>query len=748
MRRSRLFLLLVLLLAGQSRGDDIRLPDASKGHVDGKVALLFWPAIGIRDGKWERLLPAEECDVHIIPVADRDRELTRPCGRWFLLPEGRYRFWVEKDTWISNDPGLFTYTPAPFDGQGMGSVVPLVPAGRVTLAPTVRLDPNTGVRILRVDRGTGGWPHRAFDRRVAPEHVRTGVLMPAGKAVVGVFDRRTDDAVALSPPITVEQGKTAVGVPEPPAEGSDVLLVLDRPRLRSSWEQDEVTVTLDQRAPDVFLSAADRVFAVWYRIKQDTARLELQSRTLSFDAREVKLLPGRVVTIRGKLGVRPRVSVSIHGPRDSLEHEPLTLEARRSGEKRPLRSLSVRPGETHILESLPSESLDIALQIGPWDIRERVDLSRGVDEFVTFTLQPIVLSGTVYYGRDPAPHAEIAFELHRGFARATADETGAYRLTLWQPRGDYFAQIRIPGQKHQPFLDGFLLVERDTTIDFHVPRTDYVVRVTNAKTGIPVKDAEVIAFNRWSDPSTGEKRVSQATISDDRGEARLQPLRPGELSLLIKAAGFVSGKPQDRVVASVEASERIDVHLQPAGETVPVRLLLADGRPATGAEAWAVRSTEAPDPMLWQGRATNAGMLEVPRDVTDALFLVRHPDAGSAIRTIARDSQETERWTLPSAASPLSIATEHRPTGGRGARIAVWIDALRVRGPALSFLTWSYEATDPGGVWTARNLPPQTLRILAWTRTPEVEITSGLHDFRSASLAYPWQPGAKIPAID
>jgi hypothetical protein len=290
--------------------DAIRPPDPREGQINGIVAAMFVPADDTTNGKVGTLLSYEDCTVVLAPWANLPAERTYRCGTWFQPPDGRYRAWIEKSgNLITPTAGTFTYAAVPFRERGHGVVMPVKPGGRVALAPDVTLVPNTELRIINFDSccsaSSLGNP---FDRRAtASPSLRSGLLIPAGRVFVGVFDRTSNDALALARPARVEANKVITVKPQPPrAETADVFVSLIRPDVRRTREEDGVELTLDGAAPEMLFDGSDRIYAVWYGVPAKPAQLVLRSTTLQFATRTLALQSGHVTTVRGELQKLPR----------------------------------------------------------------------------------------------------------------------------------------------------------------------------------------------------------------------------------------------------------------------------------------------------------------------------------------------------------------------------------------------------------------------------------------------------------
>lgn len=297
------------LLTAVAAAKDVLPPDVTKGRIDGKIALYVLPLEGVETvpeggAKFERMLPPDGCEVHLSSRTDPDQELVYDCSKWILPPKGNYRLWLEAPNAISEGYAIFEWDHEPFEGRGTAIAFGLEPAGRVALAEGVALPAGTSFRLVHLRSTFKGMLRRVFDRRVQPSRVRTGASLPAGPVIAGIFDAKSGDVLALTRPISIQAGKTTFAAPVPPENGSDVFVILTRPRL-AELGKDDVVVTLSangkSRAPDVLLGGSDRVFAVWYAFDARKATLQTSSKTLRLDPVELTLTRGKVTTHRAKL---------------------------------------------------------------------------------------------------------------------------------------------------------------------------------------------------------------------------------------------------------------------------------------------------------------------------------------------------------------------------------------------------------------------------------------------------------------
>lgn len=299
-----LILVSTLILSLAAVAADVQLPDPKSGQIDGKVAVMFWPASDT-GGKSDALLPADDCHVVLAPWANPSAEKTYPCGKWFQPADGRYRAWLEKGGAITPTTGVLNFAAQPFQGSGQGVIMPVRAGGRVALASDVALSANAELILANLDSCCEmpmlGVP---FTRRAnaSATGLRSGLPMPSGRVFAAIFDRTTRDAIALARLAFVESGKVATVAPRPPAGGTtDVFVSLTRPRARKARNVDVIALTLGGNKPDMLFDGADRIYAAWYGVNGATASLAGSSKTLHFATRTVKLTPGRVVTVREEL---------------------------------------------------------------------------------------------------------------------------------------------------------------------------------------------------------------------------------------------------------------------------------------------------------------------------------------------------------------------------------------------------------------------------------------------------------------
>src|SRR5438045_1165786 len=204
----------------------IDIPSASSGVINGRTAILVWPA-----GPNNRPVDASGCAVHLVPYTDQDAERTYPCGEWFQPDVGKYRYWLEKDdAYISPYPSILYYAGRPFEGRSLRLLLPVLPAGKVALLQPQ--SPNLSFRIVHLP-ASGDRPaaHRSFDRRARADKTAP-LLTPVGAVVAALFDRQ-GNATAVTRPVRVQRDELQRVLPTVPKVGTDILAVLEREGVRA-----------------------------------------------------------------------------------------------------------------------------------------------------------------------------------------------------------------------------------------------------------------------------------------------------------------------------------------------------------------------------------------------------------------------------------------------------------------------------------------------------------------------------------
>ncbi|MCU1228842.1 MAG: hypothetical protein JWO97_1726 [Acidobacteria bacterium] len=725
--------LLALLFAVPLLAQRPPLPEPKNGVINGRPALLDWPATLRADGRPGAYLPIAGCEVHVARWDEPEKRTLYPCGAWFAPPNGRYYQWLEQHDTISA-----TYTQLLVTGngeRGQPSTYSMVPAGFIALREGHGLGDDVVVRYIHLTRM---W--RGFIRTELGSTASTPVRMQQGAVIGAMFDRKSNDAIAFIRKVELPAAKTVRVVAEKPKSGTaSVFVELKPPRVAHS-EPVSLALQIGDRSypPDAIVDGY-RVYAIWYGVEGRSAKLVATHPTLLYDGPEIALRAGAMSTVRGELKSKPslKISITLDG-KPSLP--PMSIDVRRPGTKDYVRRQAITAGEPLRIDALDPEPYRVILNIPPWKFARNVDLSDGADAAVEWQLAPLAISGTVHVGKTPT-HARVTF-MNEGdeWIETLTDDAGAYATTLWLPR-DYIVRVHADGQK-APFTS-LISVDDSGTFDFNLPDTHYTARVRSAKDGLAIAGATVMVNNTWESAQHGRENVVQRETTDEHGEAVLPALRSGTIQVAAEAKGFQRSESATYTIDG-DSTRTLDITLRPVDATSELHILLPDGAPAANAELLATDA--GGDDSLWRGGADADGNVELPKLPSGALLLVRHPRAASALR-VWRNEVEQAPLKLAAPQEAVTLRIDRRDTA-RAARLAMWFENIPVRGIALSFLTWSSAATERDGLWTARNLPRAPLRILAWQKTDPYTIASGAFDALATVSPWPMPPLFVVRAIE
>ncbi len=292
---------MTLLHAFVCAAGSVKMPDASKGVINGKIAMIGVPVSIDRHGNMTSLARARgSCRVHLTSTDDETRESIYPCDSWFQPSVGRYLFWLEDDTTISFQSVIY-YAGERFRGSGAVFPKPLYPAGSIELAKGTSIPAGATFRFLALDTVKN---YRPFDRRIAAQDAMRRVRAPAGRILGGLFDA-AGYALALSKPQIVEPGHLLVIRPEKPDQRRATLVAVlnrfDRPPLQKC-NGVLIGPAGERIAPSVDLQAYDRIVLAWYDLMSSEAmRFTVSCAEQLRFTRRVPLTGGNIATIRGGL---------------------------------------------------------------------------------------------------------------------------------------------------------------------------------------------------------------------------------------------------------------------------------------------------------------------------------------------------------------------------------------------------------------------------------------------------------------
>jgi hypothetical protein len=725
----------ILLLAATHLATIIQLPDVTKGVVDGKAAVLMWPSVS------QKLVAPVNCTAHLVPSSDLNTELRFPCGQWFVPPANSYRVWLEQGDLISPHLTLMVYAATPFHGKGLGGVFDLVAGGRVQLSSAIRVDENQQLRLLHLDSHLrSGIVQRGFERRVLAANAHEAIMVPAGR-VIGAITDAGGNALAVSRPLMVSERSTVRIAPQAPTSGSDVVVILDRPRMFSSTTPDDLTMTLtidDQvRAPDVFVTTAERFYGFWYGITAAHALLTGASTTLAIPHEEIKLRQQAVATLRRSLKILPSARISLHAPPGAFAGIERSVDI--VGAAQAMRHVAL-DGDQAQVKYLPAEQLRVTLNLGKWRFSRDIDLRDRQDADVVFDLQPIVVSGTIFRGERRAA-GKVKFYLGQDdWAETTSDEDGHYEVTLWEAHRLYPVEIALRDDNGPPYREYAITILHSETRDFHIPDTHYTVHISDADSNDPVAAAQVSVRNRFYAEQGGNQSSVQVSTSNEQGDARLPPLRRGTASIVVRAAGYIESEPIVIQVGEDSAPLNVPIQLRQARDTAKLELRLPNGDPCAGAEVVAISNESAETP-AWQSTSAADGTINIPKKLGGSILLIKQRYV-AAVARVWEGSDTT--WQLSTTTMPLMIRVDD--TAGdpvRFANIIVWLDDVALHGGALRFLTDTPTVTDSFGFWRAMNLGGTDIQILAKRHFP-LGATRSL----AQQVKFPWPNQVTVRVSD
>lgn len=761
--------------AGAQDGDD-DLPAGWDRFVAplldaGEVGWVFFPAEYAGNTLIEILDP-QGYRIHLTNADEPDEDRVVAPGEPFVPSAGRWRLWLEGEWSISPSSDLVALGPRREASRLGPHWMRVVPGGRVALPAGAAAEPGLELRLLHGGPVPDRERHQVYElsRRESVGEVGEGVLMPAGSVLAGLWDRREERYVALSPPFTVTPGAI---VPAPlgrPATQASWLLAfaaLPHPIARETLLDLAPAVVQhgERHAPDATITTAWGVYGVWYGLAPGPAVLGDGNSEVYLPATALELPAGGIVRLDADLRQRPLLDVTLVLP-SLVREKPFSLVVRKLPEREELAREELRrdAGHRRFQDRLVHGVLEVVLETHVGPFRQQVDLTDQQQAFVSLEPELIEIDGTVR--RDGEPHpATVKFQAGAGdFVEATADESGQYLLHTLQPLRRVV--VHLDGVDHEPWQDlYFRPIDSSRRIDFDIPDADVRVKVVDAASREPIAGARVSARNGYGElrePRPGapvdtsgrrrrEKALAFSHDADDEGVARLPPPRPGDLEVHASAEGYraleepvfleISDPPQDL---------ELEIGLEAYGAAVAVRLLLPDGSPASGAEVQRVDSLGDRDSSFF-GRADAAGIVEVPPEPASGLLLARHPAAAFGIVDWQRfRAQHRAEWSLPPAsAHPLSLRVWD-PSGevpADMAWMAVWVGEHKLTGWRLGWLLYARDFTDNNGFWTTRNLPQAPVRVLAWSRSLQQQAESGALDALATEIEYPWPATVDLRAV-
>jgi hypothetical protein len=679
------------------------------------------------------------------PFSDLDTEISGPCGWPLVLPEdGRYTWWVEGPDRMSVPRVMYHQGKAEPPCEPRSIVVPVVAAGKVRLAGEAPIHQSSSFRLLQA-------PHAATRRSSDLELCGRGLLMPVGRIVGAIFGLESGEYEGLSRPVRLLEGETIAVNPTPPDAARTHLYVLAE-IAAAGLPTDDASISLDTgeggiKKADLVVRNRSHVHAFWYDLQSKVGTVTLASSRVWAPAAEIRLRPGKVEHVVLEMRKLPVLTVDMHLPEELLEEEKvLTVRAEGSGA---IRSLDVESGvQSVVLEDLPTQSLKVTLDVGPWSFSETADLRLGEDSRVTFEPAAIRVHGTVFSGKRPV-QASLRFKASESveseWLEVMTEKDGAYDVHLFR-EGILIVLVSLEGVDWSRPTRISLLGVDDVEHDFMLPDHQVEVRVVDAQAGNPVEAAkigahaeEVLTRRRWSTGGT----------TDADGLLLLPPMDVGTLSMIITAAGYEQTTYETEIL---EGSERqtVEVFLEPITDALQIRVVDSSGRAVGGAIA-ALYATLDDHLDWWSGTSDSNGVLRTPQG-RGGYLAIKASGRGALLMLLdAVDEPQELEVSLWPPCSPLEIrivTPDRQPVPG--AMVDLWIDGMKVGSRLARWLARTQPRADDNGLWMAREMPTAPIGILAWNpqSVDRSALQSGLLDHRRKLIEPPW-PAAliEVPAI-
>jgi hypothetical protein len=659
------------------------------------------------------------------------RERAAPCGQPLPLERERNLGWIENGDTIT--PDLTDVSAGGTLRLGAGAA-----AGDVSLDPSFVLGPGESVVVISLGIAPQG--RMGFQRTILPTPAGhpVPIRFPAGHLLAVHLDAHGDALAVSRPQLNPPSGAVTLSIRRA-SEGVDVLAFVDR---SSAGKPEPVSLAAVDSAgrhlPHVITDGPDRLIAAWYGLAGGALQVTAESEALFLPGALLQARPREALLLRATLRPLPKLTVAIGSLPDGTKAPAMTLSLFKAGQPQALRQLSVKPGESAVIDRLPAALFDVALDVGGFRTGTRADLSSGEDARVEIPLHPITVKGMVEYGHDPA-RAEIRI-IQRGEPLvATTDDGGRYTLTLWAPGRFFVDTVLLDRPELPPFRD-VVRFEESRTYDIHIPALRLALRVFDADGNTPLPAATIELRNTYVNPETERQATNVLSVTTAAAPiTELPPLHLGQAEATVRAAGYETAGPIAFAVDTAVAERIIDVPMKRVADSVPLRIVLPDGSPAAGAEV----ATASPSMTLtWTGLAGVDGIARLPKTLGGSYLLIRHAAGASSLTRLPATYEAVTPISLEPSAPPLTIRfveSDGKPIGPAPAYVALWYFSGRVTGPVLAFLSWSSATTLTDGTWTARNLTAgYSVRVVASRRGGFEALKSGLFDGQAAAVAYPW----------
>lgn len=250
--------------------------------------------------------------VHLTNADQPDADLVFPAGRLFDPPSGRHRIWIEGDWSITPFGRLVVFgTKRRPPGSTTVQTLPIVPAGRVSMAGATAIEADLQLRLLfaGVDPVAGLLRHE-LSRRVLVAKVGDGVLMPEGPVLAALWDQSENRYVSLSRPFTVRAERTiSAPLRSPAPTRCDLVAYVDRPKATAPLAIRGLGLELTRggkiHRPDVTVETAWGIYGFWYGLTPGTAVIGGGNQRLYLEPETLELVGGEIARFLGTASKRP-----------------------------------------------------------------------------------------------------------------------------------------------------------------------------------------------------------------------------------------------------------------------------------------------------------------------------------------------------------------------------------------------------------------------------------------------------------
>lgn len=270
-------------------------PPTDQGLIDGHPALAMWPAL-----QEDPRSPSDPTGftVHLVPYRDRQNELIRPAGKWFLLDDPSFDFY----RWYLEAPGMISTTQSTVawalmnGGNGQRILSHVVPAGLVVLDPNIPIGPRQSIRLYALGS--------RFFRPVRLSDWSTPIQMPPGPVLGLLHDDERSEWVALAR--AVEAHPKAPGIVtlrSPTAESADLLVLVDVRGVALDEAGKKITGVLTiagtPRPADLLAHDPTCIYAAWWNVQAKEGIFRVGVSGLMPFEREVEFSRGHLHVVEG-----------------------------------------------------------------------------------------------------------------------------------------------------------------------------------------------------------------------------------------------------------------------------------------------------------------------------------------------------------------------------------------------------------------------------------------------------------------